>query len=522
MKKALIIGFMGMIAFGTSCKKYFDINENPNKATSATPVLILPNALTTTASVINGYNSYGSQLVGYAANAGGYGGFGTSVTYNFSTNDNSARWTSVYDMLTDYQAILKGTDTLPNMKYYNAVARIMKVHGFQLLVDAYNDVPYEEALKGLEKLAPAYTDAKVIYKDLADQLDKAIADINEGANNFNIVKINSTADVMFHSDMTMWKKFANTLKLRILMRGRGKVTFSNSNFDPAGFLTTDATINPGYTRDNGKQNPKWNTWAFTYTGSDGNKAWMPNTFVYTFYNGTKLSDSKRGAAIYYQFPSAAHNRLGNEGVSVISSPSGSFWYPGSDRSGTTAGNVTGVLKGPEASMPIITAAESYFLQAEAAVRGIVVGDAKALFNKGIEASFTYLYTLPNGLLKAGTTPATDATAYIAANSGSLLANFDLATTDEEKIEAIITQKYIALNFVNGDEAWNEYRRTNYPKLLNTAGATGVQTFASSASESTRPDKLPTRILYPTSEGSYNTVNVPKNITPFTSLIFWAK
>lgn len=522
MKKVLIIAFMGVVTLGTSCKKYFDINENPNKATTATPDLILPQALTATASNLNGFNTYGSQLVGYAANAGGYGGFGTSISYNFSTNDNSGRWSSTYDNLEDYQAILNMTDTLPAYSYYNAVARIMKAHGFQLLVDAYNDVPYAEALKGIENLTPAYTDAKVIYKDLADELDKAIATINAAPSAIGLRDLSETGDVMFHGDVSLWKKFANTLKLRILLRARGKVTFSNSTFDAAGFLTEDALINPGYKRDNGKQNPKWNTWGFSYTGSDGNKAWMPNTFVFSFYNGAKLADSKRGAALYYQFPSTGNNRLGVESNSIPSSPSGSFWYPSTNRTGTSAGNTTGALKGPEASMPVITAAESYFLQAEGVVRGVLTaGNAQTLFENGIKASFNYLYLLPDNTLAAGKTPVADADAYIVENDDSYLVNFALATTEAQKIEAIITQKYIALNFVNSDEAWNEYRRTNYPKIVSTAGATGVQTFASFVSESTRADKLPTRILYPTSEGSYNSTNVPKGITPFTSTIFWA-
>lgn len=521
MKKVLIIAFIGVAAFGTSCKKYFDINENPNKATTATPELILPNALVATASNVNGFNTYGSQLVGYAANAGGYGGFGSSISYNFSTNDNSGRWSATYDNLEDYQVILNMTDTLPAFSYYNAVARIMKAHSFQLLVDAYNDVPYSEALKGIENLAPAYTDAKVIYKDLADELDKAIATINDAPNAIGLKELSETGDVMFHGDIHMWKQFANTLKLRILLRARGKVTFSNSNFDADGFLEEDALVNPGYKRDNGKQNPKWNSWGFGYTGSDANKAWMPNIFVFSFYNGAKLSDPGRGAALYYQYPSTGTNRLGVENTSIVSSPSGSFWYPGTNRTGTSAGNTTGALKGPEASVPVITAAESYFLQAEAVARGIITGDAQDLFEEGIAASFYYLYTGPNDALVSGKDPYADAADYLDDNSTSPLVNFALATTLEQKIEAIITQKYIALNFVNSEEAWNEYRRTHYPIIVSTAGATGVQTFASSVSESTRPDKLPTRILYPTSEGSYNTAHVPKNITPFTSTVFWA-
>ncbi|WP_276484950.1 SusD/RagB family nutrient-binding outer membrane lipoprotein [Paraflavitalea pollutisoli] len=523
MKKALIIGLMGAVTLSSSCKKYFDINDNPNSATTATPVLILPQVLTATASMVNGYNTYGAQLVGYAANAGGFGGFGTAVTYNFSTNDNSARWSSAYDVLNDYQSILNSTDTLPVMKRYNAVARIMKAHAFQLLVDAYNDIPYEEALKGLQNLTPAYTDAKVIYKDLADQLDKAIADINAAPGVTNNIELSATADVMFAGNMTKWKQFANTLKLRILIHGRGKVTFSNSNFDAAGFLTDDAMVDPGYVRDNNKQNPKWNTWAFSYTGSPGSKSWMPNTFVYSFYNGTKLSDVNRGYAIYYQFPSTPTNRLGYENNSVVASPDGSFWYPSSSRTGTSAGNTTGVLKGPDAGMPIITAAESYLLQSEAVVRGIIpTGNAKNLFLSGIEASFKYLDELPDGTYPTGWDPVAEAQQYQDDNEDSPLVNFDLAASDEKKIEAIITQKYIALNFVNSDEAWNEYRRTGYPAVVNTAGANGSQTFASVSSESTRPDRLPTRILYPSSESSYNTANVPKNISPYSSLIFWAK
>jgi hypothetical protein len=431
--------------------------------------------------------------------------------------------------LEDYQAILNQTKDKPEYSYFKAVARIMKAHTFQLLVDTYNNVPYTDALKGVDNLTPTYTDAKVIYKDLADQLDLAIKEINDASSVIGLKGLGSS-DVMFAGDMTRWKQFANTLKLRLLIHGNGKVNFSNSTFSSEGFLTEDALINPGYVRDNGRQNPKWDTWAFGYTGTDGNKAWMPNTFVYGFYNGAKLSDAKRGAAIYYKWPATPTNRLGYEDNSLASSPGGSFWYPGTStakldhRKGSSAGDTTGVLKGPNAGMPVITAAESYFLQAEGAVRGIgslASGNAKAFFESGIAASFNYLYKLPDGTVPSATKPGADATAYIADNNGSSLVNFDMATTQAQKIEAIITQKYIALNMVNSEEAWNEYRRTHYPTIVSTAGATGTQTFASQVSESTRPDKLPTRILYPTSEGSYNSLNVPKNISPYTSLIFWA-
>jgi len=95
----------------------------------------------------------------------------------------------------------------------------------------------------------------------------------------------------------------------------------------------------------------------------------------------------------------------------------------------------------------------------------------------------------------------------------------VATTANKKLEAIITQKYIALNFIHSHEGWNEYRRTGYP--IST-GSSAVTSFASIKSQSTRTDKLPTRLLYPVTESRYNPANVPKEITPFTSTIFWAK
>ena len=521
MKKITSFILMGVVLLGTSCKKYLDINSNPNSATSATPKLILPQALTATAGMMNSYNNYGAQMVGYMANAGGYGGFGSAVTYSFSANDFTGLWSGTYDNLEDYQTIINQSAGKPEYTYFKAVARIMKAMDYQLLVDTYNDVPYNEALKGADNLTPAYTDAKVIYKDLAAQLDTAITEINAGATVPGVTPL-SSSDVMFKGDYTKWKQFANTLKLRLMIHASGKVTFNNTTFSSDGFLTSDAMINPGYIRDNGKQNPKWNNWGFTSTGGDATKSWMPTTFILGFYNGAKLSDNYRGPAIYYKFPSTPTNRLGYENSSVVSSPSGSFWYPNNDRTAATAGNVTGVLKGPEASMPVLTASESYFLQAEGRLKGLITtgDDVATLFKNGMVASFHYLYLKSDNKTLAAD-PATDVASYISDNSGSYLVNFSIATSADQQLEAIITQKYIALNMVNSDQAWDDYRRTHYPTIISTAGATGTQTFASLQSQSSRPDKLPTRVLYPTSEGSYNTSNMPKGISPFTSTIFWA-
>lgn len=518
MKRILASILAGTVLMVSSCSKHLDINDNPNNATAATPELVLPQAMTGTANSLNAFNTYGSQIAGFSANAGGFGGFGANITYNFTT-EYSNLWTSVFDNLNDYQYILNSTDDQRTLYgYFNAAARIMKAYNYQLLVDAYNAVPYSEALKGADNLAPAYDQPEVIYASLASELDLAIQTIKDAEATTETVTPMGAADVVFNGDMELWKQFANTVKLRLIIRAGDKVNFANTDFDEAGFLAEDALVNPGYARDNNRQNPLWNNWAFTATGTAGNKAWMPNIYVYSFYDGTKLLDKGRGAAIYLNYPNTGTNRLGVESNSIESSPTGSFWYSNPDRTAGTAGNSVGVLKGPDAGMPILMASESKFLQAEAALKGLIDGDVATLFEEGITASYNYTYMLPDGSIDGDVDA--DVATYFADNSTSYLVDFSKATTDARKLEAIITQKYIALNFTNSHEAWNEYRRTHYP--VTVAGGSGVQTFASSVSESPRPDKLPTRILYPTSEGSYNSANVPTGITPGNSLIFWAQ
>jgi len=524
MKKFIYISLLSCaVALGfSSCQKYLNINDNPNSATSSTPELMLPQALTTTASLENTYNTMGAQLVGYMANAGGYGGFGSNVTYSYGNGDYQGCWTSSYDNLTDYQWIINNTNDNLDYSFYNGAAKIMKAMIFQQLVDTYNDVPYTDAFKETENLTPKYDDAKVVYDSIYALLDDALAEINKGQtdladNDASNVQDLGDNDVLFGGDMDNWKRLANSLKLRVALRANGILTFNNS-YDNVGFLTEDALVNPGYQVANGKQNPLYNSWGYAYDGSTANRAWMICTFVSSFYDGYKLFDP-RGYAIFNSFDDDdyATNQLGYESNSVESAPSAGSWINLIE----DKKNNVGVLKGASAGMPIMTVAESDFMQAEAALIGGlgVDGDVKTHFNDGILASFKYLYTFGDGTTSDDWDAEADYNHYLDTNSTSYLVNFDLATTTSEKLEAIITQKYIALNMVNSDQSWNDFRRTTFPKITN-GSTNGKLTFASLQSTSSRKDKLPSRILYPTTELSYNNDNMPKDINQFTSKIFW--
>lgn len=529
MKKILNFLLISAVAVGfSSCKKYLDINTNTNNTTTATPALVLPQAIVGTASITQGLNSAYYFPGGFAANIYGVGGYGAGVTYAYTAGSFVTGFSSSYDNAADYQYVIDNTTADPTLVYSTAIARIMKAYVFAKVVDQYNDVPYTEALKGNAVLAPKYDKAEDIYKDLVSQLTISINAISTAQTGSVANSVLASADPLFKGNMDLWKKFANTLKLRLLIKMAGVSTLSGYTATEfaalnttIGFLTTDALVNPGYikaTNSNGvsQQNPNYGSLAFGTDNARSQSQAIPTRWVFTFYNGTKLTDPGRGGVIYRGFPSTALNQLGEENtVSSQVPPAGSTsWFTGGDAN--TPG--LGVAKGPSQGQSLMLAAESYFLQAEAYSRGYLTGNAKNAFIAGITASFNYLYQNQSNVVDATKNVSADVTTYLTANTASRLANFDLALTSEQQIEAIITQKYIAMNMIHCDEAFNEFKRTTYPTIVNQS-TDPLLTFASKQSVSTRPDRLIGRVLYPQSEYNLNPANVP-SVTLFGSRIFW--
>jgi hypothetical protein len=119
--------------------------------------------------------------------------------------------------LKDAKAILEAsnipTEAAVNQKKNQlAIMEILNVYTYQVLVDAFGNVPYSEALMGSENSRPKYDDAYTIYKDLLVRINKVIADLDDNYEAFG------TADVLYGSDIASWRRFVATLKLRIGMR----------------------------------------------------------------------------------------------------------------------------------------------------------------------------------------------------------------------------------------------------------------------------------------------------------------
>ncbi|WP_316799535.1 SusD/RagB family nutrient-binding outer membrane lipoprotein [Pedobacter frigidisoli] len=534
----IVLGFAG-------CKKeYLDINTNANSATSSTPQLVLPALLNNMSSNYMSYFNFGGRMAGYMANGGGFSFVGSTViTYNFDSGSNTTLFTNAYGDLRNIQYIIKTTTGVPQYSLFNGVARILKSYYYQLLVDEYGDVPYSQALMGADNVTPTYDPQAVVYQSLVTEIDAAIATLKANSSSTTVTKLSTNgADIIFGGNVTKWIQFANNIKLRILTRAQNSTALSAfvstafNTFSTEGFLLEDVLIQPGYVSTSARQNPLWESYHSTYTGTTTGNSYIPSTWIYSFYNGAKLSDASRGALMYRLFAAGTTPRghLGGPNNPNSGSPN---WYVGTG-TGTGATEAQGVLKSRVMGLCIFPASETYFLLAEAALNGRTLsGSAKDNFENGIKASYNYLAksgtstasqttTVLNNYLASYKTA--NATASGVTSSQSYLVDWDQTATvlpddynksvNTRRLEAIITQKYIALNFIDGYEAWQEYKRTGYPRVTGTAATT---TFASTESVAPTADRLPVRNLYPTSEYNLNP-NVPpiSGTNIWTGKIFW--
>lgn len=553
---------VGALLATTSCNKYLDVNNNPNNPVDASPDLILPAALAQTAANNVTFNSYGAWAGGYQANAGGYGGFGSVLTYNYSTADNNGLWSSTYSNLNSYQTIINKSDGTGPYKNYFAIAKIMKAFSYLRLIDVYNDVPYTDALKGVENLAPKYDKAQDIYVALFGELNEAIAALalpnsatstistatSPNSQRIDILTSGQSDGGAWEANgfpTAKWTAFANTLKLKMLVRIRNvgslSATFNTekAKLASAAFVTYDVKTQPGYVSgQDGKQNPSFNAYAYTYTGGSAQLTTIPTFFAIGFYDGHKLNDDVRGVGAYapvvtYRNYSTA-NQLGVTTADVPGSVTGGQFFTGSSNAAASTGY--GTIKGAAMAQPLMLAAESYFLQTEAALYGIITPSLSQaeLFARGIRASQRYLLTDQNETLQgdyAGEPDAAEGNGagldsyeyYLSQNTAAdvdkpYLVDYTLATSNDQRLEAIVTQKWIAVNYIHSNEGWSDYRRTGYPVSRTTGDK--YENFASTQSVSPRTDKLPVRVLYPQSEYALNSQNVPSGINPFTSFVFY--
>lgn len=481
-----------------SCDDYLDVNTDPNNPTELSPDLVLPTAQKMSAEILsssdvqgNRFASLGNLMMYNWSQSDGFNWYPDEFKYNVNSSFYSRIFEdSYYEPLKNYTVLL-GLD--PEYDYYKAIGMIMRSFHFQLLVDAYGDIPYSEALLRGGNATPVYDDAQVIYEDLIVQLSAAIDIINNAELPVEV----GTDDIMFAGDMDMWKAFANTVKLRILTRQMsmsGRAAYITAEFaaidaEGSGYITMDAAINPGYAQQADKVNPFYMDNGY----DDGGTITMTNnaTCATDYIIGYLQNTNDPRIDYIYEEPATGH--LGVvQGLLDYDTPVKDAYLP------VMVSNLgPGILKGPDQDLVIYTLAEVYFNLAEAALNTYISGSARDYYEMGIQASFDYL-------------GAGDATAYYSQ------AIENVAYTSSTPLEAIITQKWIAVNSITAEQSWFDYNRTGYPDPA------GFGTFSAGLPISLLASTVdrPVRLMYPASEISSNGANVPAQPNVFTTKVFW--
>jgi hypothetical protein len=382
---------------------------------------------------------------------------------------------------------------------YKGVALVLKCYIGSVLTDLFGPVPYSQAWLGTASLLPAYDSQESIYRRMISQLDSA---------NTVFLKTEGlpiAGDILFNNDIMKWKKFANSLRLRLLLRMSAK---------DVGFVTTEMTkmfnapdIYPVFesSADNA---------SLAYLGS------APNNNPIN--ENRKTRDDHR---VSKQFVDLVSGKYFDYRIMVFANPaSASDAFVGLPNGLTSADAVAYLGNGltqtckmgdyfVQATAPgqLMNYAELQFIWAEAAVKGYIPGgmaEAKTHYDAGITGSFDQysdwlqsIFTDHWGgnyggmAIDSGYTVAMERDYHVLDPTAP--AFFGLEISQAEALQKIAEQRYIA-NFDLGLEAWFEWRRTGFPVLLPAAAGDNG-------------GKIPVRVPYPSDESATNPTSLAGGI-----------
>ncbi len=480
MKKYFIIpcSLLLLSFFIGGCKKYLDINENPNAAAEPPIAGLLANTTNLTAYnvyYISNYTSYYSQYLASPSISG------TADTYQQA--DPSTSWGGIYNVMTDLYD-MRNFATEKGLNAYSGVADILLATNLSMGINLWGDMPYSEAFIGVKNLAPKFDNQKALYDTSLMLLDKGISILQKPELKG---QLDASSDFIHSGRDSSWVKTAYSLKARLL----NQVSKTNQ-YDPAKVLaavdnaytsnTDDAEVTQFITR---------NPWA---SAAISNKnlvldAWLSSYFV----NATN-------SVIYGVFdprlPQITNPTDAGMYAGVVY-PAGGFrgtpngaGYQGKKNTDHVQNyiDVDKWYSSTNSPLQIITNAEVRFIEAEAAFRANNKIRAYAAYIAGITASMQKLNVPTDSIVKYLANPA------VAVGEGGLTLNL------------IMKEKYVACFLM--PVTWDDMRRFDY----------SYKDFALPANSS-----LPTfirRMDYPSSAISRNGANVPNVLR--TDHLWWDK
>lgn len=514
MKKILfniksILLITAVIVTATGCKKLLDINEDPNNPgiENATPEVLFPAAVMSTAGSVGGQLAVAGGIWSeYWTQSSNSSQFRDIDAYNL--NSTSEVVTDPYEemysgALNDYQLIISKAVERQDWRY-NLMGTVMKAYTYQVLTDLYDQVPYTEALKGAANLNPKFDDGYSIYVSLIAEIDSALAKDYKSAAFSGAQK---SGDFVLSGNLDNWEKFANTLKLKMYLRMvNTKPAESEAGIKAlfvAGAPLLDATLGAGiavFTDVPNKSNPffEFNIRRLNTTtnirGSYTFTSWLkanndPRMFSY-------FDDSSDTTKVFTAGELAGIHQ-GDYTATATAQPT----YGSAQKAQQRANDPVWLISAPEAAFMRAEALERYFGGVDP-VGGL---DAKSSYDAAVTKSFSEAgYNSAAGEFLTGI--------YAYPNGGSF----------EQKLEAIIVQKWASLPGSHALEAFFEHNRTGYP----------VQSPVYSQSDAYIPGQwvvsknsfignaYPKRFVFPEYERTRNS-NTPPEVSISTK-VWWSK
>ena len=489
-KFVLLIPMLGLGIFMISCDNGFDeLNVNKTAATVINPVFTLNNA------IIN--SSFPSASVVYevgivqqmiSPNSGVLAG----ANYNQDNRDATvANWQRYYrNVIRNAYDVVNTTKSMPTRSNLYNMARIIQSHAFIVLTDSYGDIPYSEAGKGYidQVLLPKYDTQQTIYTNIIKELTEATAALDAS-------KTKESAEVLFAGDVAKWKKFGNSLLLRVGMR--------LTKIDPTlARSTVEKAIAGGVIMSNSDN--CFIKHDANYTNGIGGM--VNSTEAANFYMARPFLDFlKKGndprlksIAVRYVGATSGPQQIASR---ANIDPSVQIGMPMGFDNSTVVGQAkadglasfydytqvdrTRILN-VQSPMYLVTNAQTQLLLAEAAQRGWTTGSVEDYYKAGVRAHMTQMadYNAACAIATADIDAYLAANKYVAANA----------------LEQINTQYWVA-SFLNGPETFANFRRSGFPKLApNPFPGKGIK------------GNFINRLTYPNSEISVNSINVKAAIS----------
>jgi len=479
IKMKMSAGILALAFIGTclsSCTNDFEkINENPNRPESINSDYMMSNVIISSA-----YYYQTQAFSGRPAIAGRYMTLVRTTGYDLF-NWGPVGWYDAYSFLMLNKTLADQAEKLGETQYL-AVAKIMKAFNYSYATDLYGDIPYSEALQSKESnlTHPKYDLQQDIYPDLLRELREA----NELLATTDKV-ILASADVMFAGKALLWRKFANSLRLRMLLRISKNYPAAYSEMQD---IVKDKTKYPLFESNADNAEIK-------YLGDIAANSWPGGALAMIDYDFVKTKASKevvdhllarndpRITVWYAPVKTTAGATVDkNQYVGVPNAIDEPASYNGGEDHISQLGTMFRKNSDNMLKASLITYPEVCFILAEALQSGkiMIAGEtAESYYNKGIEASMDYYG------VKAEAVKRDYYSQVLVKYNGTL--------------EQIITQKWLS-NFFKTSEGWFDQRRTGFPKF--TTGPLVVN------------KQIPKRYRYPDSESATNNENYKKAISVF--------